>query len=512
MMIKKTTSRVMCIFVALAVMTAAFCQFGVSAATTGENLSTAVLDPYKSYVSGTKFPDELKNHIETSLRQMESRIDIAKYSLNTDETSAVYSEVLYGNPDLFYVNAGSYSYSINSSSVVTSISPKYLYTPDETAQRSAIFDASVRDIINGMPLNLTDEQKLLYFHDELAIDCQYATDELNNGGFYSHPEIYNAYGALVNKRAVCQGYSLAYNYLASKMGIDASLVISNAMNHAWSMVKLGSEYYHVDVTWDDPTYDILGRVTHNYFLKSDSYMLSDSSGSRHYDWTFENAADDTTYDDSFWNNINSKIYYRNGKYYYCSNLASSGNCGKIMTYDGSNYEVLLDLNCRWYVSGNSGYFWSNTFSGFVINGDTMYFNTPTQICSAKLDGSNKTVLYTLSDAEQKTGNIYGMVLDDDGYFNISQAESPSVKMTNSVVPSTKIDIVPLYTEIIGDVDFDGKITVLDVTLLQMHQAKILTLTDQQILNGDVDFDGNINVMDIGLIQMICARLIEPPTR
>ena len=75
----------------------------------------------------------------------------------------------------------------------------------------------------------------------------------------------SAYSALVNGRTVCAGYARAFQYLMQRLGIPCYYCTGYAgEDHAWNIIKLGEDYYNVDVTWDDtdtPTYD--------YFNKSD---------------------------------------------------------------------------------------------------------------------------------------------------------------------------------------------------------------------------------------------------
>ena len=44
------------------------------------------------------------------------------------------------------------------------------------------------------------------------------------------------------------------------MSIVCGYVSSEAANHAWNAVYLNNQWYHMDATWDDPTWDNLGRV------------------------------------------------------------------------------------------------------------------------------------------------------------------------------------------------------------------------------------------------------------
>lgn len=44
-------------------------------------------------------------------------------------------------------------------------------------------------------------------------------------------------------------------------------------DHAWNIVNIDGNYYHVDVTWDDP--DESDNINYDYFLISDEQMSTD---------------------------------------------------------------------------------------------------------------------------------------------------------------------------------------------------------------------------------------------
>lgn len=60
--------------------------------------------------------------------------------------------------------------------------------------------------------------------------------------------------------------------------------------------------------------------------------------------------------------------------------------------------------------------------------------------------------------------------------------------------------------IMGDVDFDGMLTVFDATEIQKIVAKLVTPTDNQLLIGDINEDGDCNVLDATKIRRILAKL------
>ena len=125
-------------------------------------------------------------------------------------------------------------------------------------------------ISGGMP----EYKKELRLHDYLVNHCRYSL------GSPDDENEFRAYGALVDGEAVCSGYAEAMALLLTYAGIDCKVVIgsSKAENHAWNLVKIDGEWYHLDPTWDDPVE--LGIVTHAYFNLSDDEIAFDHSWNR----------------------------------------------------------------------------------------------------------------------------------------------------------------------------------------------------------------------------------------
>lgn len=128
--------------------------------------------------------------------------------------------------------------------------------------------------------DMTYKEKLQAIHDYLVRYCVY--DEYAPGKGYD--DSYTAYGCLVRRQAVCQGYAAAFNLLALKAGICSITVAGEAGggSHAWNYVRVGKTYRYVDATWDDPLPDRGSKagVPHKYFYVTQSDMAKNHTWNR----------------------------------------------------------------------------------------------------------------------------------------------------------------------------------------------------------------------------------------
>lgn len=116
--------------------------------------------------------------------------------------------------------------------------------------------------------------RIEFIHDEIAKNCEYFPE--------SDPEAYigythYAYGALVEGKAVCQGYSAAFSYVCRLSGIQCITVYgtSRGESHSWNKVLCDKKWYNVDLTWDDAVSNFKDNINHNYFMLSDLDIVID---------------------------------------------------------------------------------------------------------------------------------------------------------------------------------------------------------------------------------------------
>ena len=105
-------------------------------------------------------------------------------------------------------------------------------------------------------------------------------DWLTHNLYYDRNYEYYGADAIFRGKGVCDSYSKAFSMLCYTAGIGVRRVTSDAQNHAWNLLQIGSEWYQVDVTWDDPsgsTEAVSGSENYNYFCLSDEVMYLDHS-------------------------------------------------------------------------------------------------------------------------------------------------------------------------------------------------------------------------------------------
>ncbi len=158
----------------------------------------------------------------------------------------------------------------SSSKSVTHFSPDYLYSGEELEYKKAEFENAVTEILAGVTAEMSEFEKELYLHDELAKKAVYVLGADN---------AHNAYGAIVEGKTVCEGYAEGLQYLLQRAGIQSFLAIGASLNptsgesepHAWNYVRLGERYYHVDLTWNDQS----SYLYHAYFNQPDATIKVD---------------------------------------------------------------------------------------------------------------------------------------------------------------------------------------------------------------------------------------------
>lgn len=184
------------------------------------------------------------------------RIPLAVPMTDQKQAELLYTAFFRDNPQFFYVG-GAYELE----GYMKDDTPCYdtlvlMYTMDAAARQAAQreLESAVQNIFSRIP-NTKDEYEIeLFLHDQIALGCTYS-DQAAAAGFDAFPNAFNAYGALVEGQAVCEGYSRALQLLLKRQGISCALVtgisLENNEQHMWNLVRINGQDYYVDPTWND---------------------------------------------------------------------------------------------------------------------------------------------------------------------------------------------------------------------------------------------------------------------
>lgn len=148
--------------------------------------------------------------------------------------------------------------------------------------------SELTDKIAAMAKSYEDEyERELFIHDYIIQNCVY--EEAENDS--------NAYGALIDGKAVCSGYSRAAMLILCKAGIESTLVTGTGLSdtlgnisHMWNIVWIDGKSYHIDVTWDDPKMSNSNNLSHLYFNRTTEDISID-----HKDINIDFGCDSNTY-------------------------------------------------------------------------------------------------------------------------------------------------------------------------------------------------------------------------
>ena len=140
-------------------------------------------------------------------------------------------------------------------------SPLYFTSYAQESELSARVAAVLGQLAPG---GRSDEQKIRAVYQYLCDNVAYDYGE--------DPIVFTAYDALVNGRAACQGVAVAFYRLCLEMGLDARIVTSNGMGHAWNIVRAdGRHYYALDATWEPGS----GPESWEYYLRGRTSWLTE---------------------------------------------------------------------------------------------------------------------------------------------------------------------------------------------------------------------------------------------
>lgn len=238
----------------------------------GDAEALSVGSPYKHYFEAlTDTEKTAYNAILSQAPGFPQRIEIP--SLTRDELDNMYSALLHDNPELFFLSSKTVTRQIQKR---TYLYPEYrMGKPDYDAMYGKC-DEIASQITDAAAAEKTPFDRERVVHDRLIAMCAYTDEEA---------DIYKStiYGALCGAEASCEGYAKTAKYLLDRLGIPCFVVLGNSTPpgsrtqvHMWNAVQLDGDWYHLDLTWDDPVLEKGGDLIRYSFFNVTDDVLSET--------------------------------------------------------------------------------------------------------------------------------------------------------------------------------------------------------------------------------------------
>ncbi len=319
-------------------------------------------------------------------------VDITKYRVQEKYLVNLFDDLLSSSPELYYLNSRlTYSYTnVSGTNYVLRVKFSYNMTPKEMKEARKIYDREIKYIASLVDPSLSEVEKALWVYDYMIALYGYDNDKI----------VYDAYRMMTGEEGVCRAYCLAYAAVLRELGMECIMVTSNEMVHAWNLVRIDGNWYHVDLTFDDPLNDRPGRTNHEYFLLSDEEISNREKGA-HYNWNTSIVCDKSYSGPRFWDATHARMIYMGDAWYYIDTESKTLKC--ISADSGETHDIYTFEN-RWYTGENKRNSWVGVFSGLSEYDGQLVINTNDKIIAIDPKAKKQTVLFTVSENQQICGS------------------------------------------------------------------------------------------------------------
>ncbi|HHU53647.1 MAG TPA: hypothetical protein GXZ43_06205 [Clostridiaceae bacterium] len=184
----------------------------------------------------------------------------------------------YDHPELFWYK--------NFSMAGAEVNLFYGASAEEVVVLQKRIDEVVPKYLNDIDDSMSAYDVALRIHVKVIASVDYDTIALNKqkqeGGPVKDKIDYlrTICGVFLDGKAVCEGYARAVQYLLQKCGVECAEVAGYIRKetgergeaHAWNILKIDGDYYHLDTTWDDSSNTV--QTVNNNDLGFDYFCIT----------------------------------------------------------------------------------------------------------------------------------------------------------------------------------------------------------------------------------------------
>ncbi len=182
--------------------------------------------------------------------------------------TSVYSGITKGYNSI-KLNATGYAESLSMQVVFENTSGKDVISRNAEVLKKA--EEIYAQIWEELPNDADEKATAKAILEYIVLNCRYDTEARDSGNSAGSSD---AYACLVEGKAVCSGYTSAFNLLLKIAGITCvgspgiayNGTSLNGEEHVWTLAHLDGEWYYMDATWCDPIPDREGRVSYEYLM------------------------------------------------------------------------------------------------------------------------------------------------------------------------------------------------------------------------------------------------------
>ncbi len=208
------------------------------------------INEIRSQQKGRYFYEHSDEHIQKAYAEILIILnahaeDILVSVKNEDEIATAFKCVFQDHPEIFWISGYSYCRYSTLGKEYYTFTGKYIYSEAECRSFKSKISSYITGFKQGIKSGMSDYEKEKYAYEYIAKHTEYDTSAEDNQNILS---------VFLNGKSVCQGYAKAFQYLLQEADISCAMVVGityTGDGHAWNMVYLDGNYYHVDVTWGD---------------------------------------------------------------------------------------------------------------------------------------------------------------------------------------------------------------------------------------------------------------------